>query len=209
MLKGTMNVARFSEDRLVVRSVPAKRMRVVEIIPRQIVTRAVAATPRIVDGAVVADTAQDILKLAVVERHHATGNVGVGFVRGFGLQRGALASTVAHDAHNIIVVGTNDADMFAAAQRLIALGGGQCVVANGVVVEELALPLAGLVSDQPLEIVRAKVDALIAAAASLGCVLPDPFMTLSFLALSPIPELKVTDLGLVDATRFELTDLLL
>jgi adenine deaminase len=151
--------------------------------------------------------ARDILKLAVIERHKATGNIGLGFVRGFGLQRGALASTVAHDAHNIIVVGTNDVDMYAAALQLIRMGGGQCVVSDARVLEELPLPVAGLVSDQPLEFVRRKVDALIAAASSLGCVLPDPFMTLSFLALSPIPALKVTDQGLVDAERFELTSM--
>jgi len=128
-------------------------------------------------------------------------------VRGFGLKSGALASTVAHDAHNIIVMGTNDRDMYIAALELVRLGGGQVLVDGGRRIVELPLPIAGIVSDQPLEYVRAKVDDLIAAAKQRGCVLDDPFMTLSFLALSPIPALKVTDQGLVDSERFELTNL--
>jgi adenine deaminase len=171
------------------------------------VTRAVTERPRIEDGVAVPDTERDILKLVVIERHKATGNIGVGFVRGFGLKSGALGSTVAHDAHNIIVAGTNDADIVAAARELVAMGGGQCVVNGGTVQDRLPLPVAGLVSDRPIEEVRKQVDGLAAAASSLGCTLADPFMTLSFLALSPIPELKVTDQGLVDATKFELTPL--
>jgi adenine deaminase len=203
----TMRVGEFWKDSFLVPVVPHSKLKVIELVPRQIVTRAAIVDPRVEDDFVEADVARDILKLAVIERHKATGNIGLGFVRGFGLQRGALASTVAHDAHNIIVVGTNDVDMYAAALQLIRMGGGQCVVADARVLEELPLPVAGLVSDQPLEFVRRKVDALIAAASSLGCVLPDPFMTLSFLALSPIPALKVTDQGLVDAERFELTSM--
>lgn len=206
-MRDTMHVGEFWKDSFVVPVVPHSKIKVIDLVPRQIITRAAVVDPRIEDDAVEADASRDILKLVVIERHRATGNIGHGFVRGFGLRRGALASTVAHDAHNIIVVGTNDLDMYAAALHLIRLGGGQCVVADARVIEELPLPIAGLVSDQPLEFVRGKVDALIAAAASLGCTLPDPFMTLSFLALSPIPALKVTDLGLVDAERFELTSL--
>ena len=206
-MTGTMHVGELWKEHFEVPFVPHSRIKVIELVPRQIVTRAAVEDPLVQNDLVLADPARDILKLAVIERHHATGNVGRGFVRGFGLRRGALASTVAHDAHNIIVVGTNDIDMYVAALHLVRLGGGQCVVAGAEVLEELALPVAGLVSDQPLEYVRKKVDALIAAAASLGCVLPDPFMTLSFLALSPIPALKVTDQGLVDAERFELTSI--
>ncbi len=203
----TMHVGDFWKDSFLVPVFPQSRIKVIDLVPRQIITRPAVAEPLVVDNCVESDPARDILKLAVIERHRATGNIGIGFVHGFGLKKGALASTVAHDAHNIIVVGTNDLDMYAAALQLIRLGGGQCVVSDARVIEELALPIAGLVSDQPLEFVRKKVDALIAAAQSLGCELPDPFMTLSFLALSPIPALKVTDQGLVDTERFELTSL--
>ncbi|MBL0176563.1 MAG: adenine deaminase [Ignavibacteria bacterium] len=205
-LRDTMRVRPFAPSALSVAARGAGNIKVIDLVPRQIVTRAGEAAPVIVDGAVVADPSRDILKLAVIERHTATGNIGIGFVRGFGLRRGALASTVAHDAHNIIVVGADDDDMTLAARELERMGGGQCVVDGGEVIERLALPLCGLVSDQPLRAVREKVDALLVASQRLGCTLPDPFMTLSFLALSPIPALKVTDLGLVDAVRFELTD---
>jgi adenine deaminase len=203
----TMHVGEFWKDSFLVPVKPHSKLKVIELVPKQILTRAVIVDPRVEDGYVEADPARDILKLAVIERHNATGNIGLGFVRGFGLRKGALASTVAHDAHNIIVVGTNDVDMYAAALQLIRMGGGQCVVSDARVIEELPLPIAGLVSDQPLEFVRKKVDTLIDAARNLGCVLPDPFMTLSFLALSPIPALKVTDMGLVDAEKFELTSM--
>ncbi len=205
-LRHVMHVAPFGREHLEIPAQPGRSIKVIEVVPHQIVTKCIIETPRIEGGMVVSDTDRDILKMVVIERHHATGNIGRGFVRGFGLRHGAIASTVAHDAHNIIVVGTNDDDILAAARRLKELGGGQCCVRGGAVLDELPLPIAGLVSDQPLEEVRRKVDDLCACAASLGCVLRDPFMTLSFLALSPIPELKVTDLGLVDAVRFEVTD---
>lgn len=208
-LRDTMHVKPFGADALAVTAIPGRNIRLIELVPRQIVTRASEAEPRIVDGCVAADPSRDILKLAVIERHKATGNIGIGFVRGFGLRRGALASTVAHDAHNIIIVGAHDADMLLAARELIRMGGGQCVVADGEVLERLPLPICGLVSDQPLKAVRAKVDDLLAASQRIGGILPDPFMTLSFLALSPIPELKVTDLGLIDASRFERAELFL
>lgn len=205
-LRHTMKVGNFDKRKL---RVPAQagKIKVIELVPRQIVTKQIEEIPKIENGELFADTSRDMLKLVVIERHRATGNVGVGFVRGFGLKSGALGSTVAHDAHNIIIVGTNDDDIILAAQTLIDMEGGLCVTNDGSVVGKFALPLAGLVSDQPLEIVREKVDDLCAAAAQLGSKVADPFMTLSFLALSPIPELKVTDLGLVDATKFEVTEL--
>ncbi|MBN1447852.1 MAG: adenine deaminase [Bacteroidetes bacterium] len=206
-MTGTMKVGEFGMQHFSVFNVPNSKIKIIDLVPGQIFTRAAVEDPRVQGDVVIADPERDILKLAVIERHRATGNIGLGFVRGFGLKRGALASTVAHDAHNIIIVGTNDVDMYAAALHLIRLGGGQCVVDNARVREELPLPVAGLVSDQPLAFVRRKVDDLIAAAHGLGSGLPDPFMTLSFLALSPIPALKVTDLGLVDAEKFELTSL--
>ena len=183
------------------------KIRVIEIVPNQIVTREVITAPRLQDGCVVPDVGRDVLKLVVVERHHATGNVGVGFVRGFKLRHGALGSTVAHDAHNVVVVGTNDADIVRAIEELEAMQGGQVAVVDGEVKAELALPIAGLVSDRPLADVIARIAALNAAAHSMGCGLAAPFMSLSFLSLSPIPELKLTDQGLIDAVKMRKTSL--
>ena len=155
----------------------------------------------------VADPARDLAKLAVVERHHATGRVGAGLVRGFGLQRGAFASTVAHDAHNIVVVGADDESMAACVERLAELGGGIAVADGGTVRGELALPVAGLLSDLPAEQVVDRLDALVALLAGQGVRIDAPFMTLSFLALSVIPELKLTDRGLVDVVRARIVGL--
>lgn len=153
------------------------------------------------------DPANDVLKLVVIERHNATGNVGVGFVRGFQLKRGALGSTVAHDAHNVVVVGVSDSDIVAAVATLQKMGGGQVAVEDGDQLAALPLPIAGLVSDRPLREVVDKIESLKRAAAQLGCSLPAPFMSLSFLSLSPIPALKLTDQGLVDAVNMKLTSL--
>jgi adenine deaminase len=204
--RGTMNL-RYQAGDLLVKSAGRKKIRVIEIVPQQIVTREVIVRPKIENGEIVADPSRDLLKLVVVERHRATGNVGVGFVRGFKLKAGAIGSTVAHDAHNVIVAGTNDADILFAIQTLEDLQGGQVAVVNGRVKAELALPIAGLVSDRPLPEVIKRIDALNAAARSLGCDLDVPFMTLSFLSLSPIPELKLTDQGLIDAVRLRKTTL--
>lgn len=183
------------------------RIRLIEIVPNQIVTKEIIESPKVENGQLVADPTRDILKMVVVERHRATGNVGVGFVRGFKLRRGALGSTVAHDAHNVVVVGTNDADMLCAIRELEKLQGGQVAVAEGRVTAELGLPVAGLVSDRPLGEVIRRLEALNAAAHALGCDLAAPFMTLSFLSLSPIPELKLTDQGLIDAVNLRKTSL--
>ena len=204
--RSTMNL-RYAPEDLVVRAAGAKKIRIIEIIPNQIVTREILASPKIVDGKLVADPARDILKMVVVERHRATGNVGVGFVRGFKLKRGAIGSTVAHDAHNVIVAGTNDADILSAIRALEQLQGGQIAVADGAVTAELPLPIAGLVSDQPLAKAMQLIDDLNAAAHALGCDLVAPFMALSFLALSPIPALKLTDQGLIDAVHLKKTTL--
>jgi adenine deaminase len=155
------------------------------------------------DGVIVSDTGRDLLKMAVIERHGATGNVGIGLVRGFGLKKGAIAGTVAHDAHNIIVVGTNDADMLAAVVHLVKIRGGLCAVSEGVVLADLPLPIAGLLSDAPAAEVMAQFIKTREAARSLGCPLPQPFMTLSFLSLSVIGDLKLTDRGLVDVAAFK------
>ncbi|MDB6028540.1 MAG: ade2 [Verrucomicrobiales bacterium] len=184
-----------------------KKIKVIETVPNQIVTKCAVEKPKVVNGEIVSDTERDIVKLVVVERHRATGNVGVGFVRGLTLKRGAIGSTVAHDAHNVVVAGTNDADIIAAIEALKEMRGGQVAVADGKVIASLPLPIAGLVSDQPLEKVMEDIETLNAGARALGCLLEAPFMTLSFLSLSPIPELKLTDQGLIDATKLQITDL--
>jgi adenine deaminase len=204
-LRTTVNIAPVSPEDL---RVPARgaRVRVIEMVPDQLLTFAREADPRTDDGAVVADPARDLAKIAVIERHHATGRVGLGFVNGFGLKRGAFASTVAHDAHNIIVVGVDDEAMAACVARLAELGGG-IVVADGERTVELPLPVAGLVSDAPAEEVVERLDAAHAALADMGVGLGAPFMALSFLALSVIPSLKLTDHGLVDVERGEIVPL--
>ncbi|MEY2557424.1 MAG: adenine deaminase [Verrucomicrobiota bacterium] len=209
--RSTMNLSYRAPADFEVRLPPggsAKKIRVIEIVPHQIVTKEILETPKVLDGKIVSDPDRDVLKLVVVERHRATGNVGVGFVRGFGLKRGALGSTVAHDAHNVVVVGVSDSDIIAAIQALEAMRGGQVAVVDGKIEASLPLPIAGLVSDQPLEFVIEKIAELGAAAARLGCNLDAPFMSLSFLSLSPIPALKLTDQGLVDAVNLKLTYLI-
>jgi adenine deaminase len=181
--------------------------RVIGIIPGQIVTDSLVEEIAPHAGEALADPERDLAKIAVVERHLGTGRVGLGFVRGFGLKRGALASTVAHDAHNVVVVGMNDASMAAAVRRLANRGGGIVVVDGADVLAELPLPIAGLLSDARLDEVVAGSRAVIEAAKELGCELEAPFQHLAFLALSVIPSLKVTDRGLVDVNRFELVPL--
>ena len=205
--RSTMNLRYQAPDDFIVKANSARTIKVIEIVPNQIITNSSKEKPKTSKGQIVPDIERDILKLIVVERHRATGNVGVGFVRGFGLQSGALGSTVAHDAHNVVVVGTNDADIIAAIEALEEMRGGQVAVADGEIAAALPLPIAGLVSDQPLEIVIEKIADLNAAARRLGCHLPAPFMSLSFLSLSPIPALKLTDQSLVDAVNLKLTSL--
>jgi adenine deaminase len=181
--------------------------RVIGIVPGQILTEALVEEPAQRAGEAVADPTRDLAKIAVIERHLGTGRVGLGFVRGFGLERGAIASTVAHDAHNVVVVGMNDASMAAAVRRLANRGGGIVVVDGASVLAELPLPVAGLLSDAPLDQVVAAARAVVEAARGLGCELDSPFQHLAFLALSVIPSLKLTDRGLVDVDRFELVPL--
>jgi adenine deaminase len=192
----TMHAAPVGEGDLALPA--AGRVRVIELVPGQLLTGEGIADGRVDGGGTVADPERDLAKIAVVERHHASGRVGVGLVHGFGLERGAFASTVAHDAHNVIVVGTDDADMVLCTDHLAALGGGMCVVAGGEVLAELALPVAGLLSDRPAPEVAEAVDRLDAALRGLGVAIDEPLMALSFLGLSVIPALKVTDRGLVD-----------
>ncbi|PKQ27475.1 MAG: adenine deaminase [Candidatus Anoxymicrobium japonicum] len=197
----SFHVAEFGLDRL--RLSGKGNARVIGIVPGQIVTESLVADVQFEGGVAVPDVARDILKIAVVERHKGTGNVGVAFVRGFGLKSGALASSVAHDSHNIVVVGCSDDDMAVAVEKVIEMGGGQVVVAGGDVKASLALPLAGLMSPLPAADVAAQVEGLNTQAADLGCGLQDPFMTMSFLALPVIPSLKLTDRGLVNVETFD------
>jgi adenine deaminase len=183
------------------------KARVIGLVPDQVVTEARVEEPAVENGAAVADAGRDLAKIAVVERHLGTGRVGLGFVGGSGLKSGALASTVAHDAHNIVVVAMNDADMVRAVERLGELGGGIVVVDGGQVTAELPLPVAGLLADAPLADVIDQSLACNDAARALGWSGATPFLTLSFLGLSVIPSLKITDRGLVDVDRFELVPL--
>jgi adenine deaminase len=177
---------------------------VIEIIPGQIVTRKAVEKIKVVDGVVMPDVKRDILKLMVVERHKASGNIGVGLVKGFGLKKGALASSVAHDSHNIIAVGADDLDILKAIEEIERLHGGLVVCANLEVLAYLPLPIAGLLSPEPLDVVVFQHEHVERAAASLGNLPPSPFAILSFLALPVIPELRLTDLGLVDVNEFKL-----
>jgi adenine deaminase len=180
---------------------------VIGVIPEQVVTRDLRREPTTDNGHIVSDPGRDLLKIAVLERHHGTGNIGLGLVQGVGLQRGAIASSVAHDSHNLIVIGASDDDMRVAVTAVADMGGGQVVVAAGQVLAACPLPIAGLMSDRPLETVRDQVEGLTAAAHELGCTLPDPLMTMSFLALPVIPSLKLTDRGLVDVNAFDFVPL--
>jgi adenine deaminase len=184
-----------------------ERIRVIRVVPAQLLTGTDIVEPTVLNGELVADPKRDLAKIAVLERHHATGRIGLGFATNVGLQRGAFASTVAHDAHNVVVLGVDDADMAACACRLAEIGGGIVVAEGGRVVEELPLPVAGLMSDQPLADVYQRLRSMEQRLVGLGMTMNAPFMTLSFLALSVIPELKITDRGLVDVARFELVPL--
>ena len=183
-----------------------RRARVIGIVPDQLITTAHVEEVGVEDGIAVADPERDLLRVSVIERHRATGNVGMGFVRGFGLRRGAMASSVANDSHNIVVVAADDGDAMAAARAVAAMGGGIAVADGGEVRAALALPLAGLMADRPPEEVADDLDAVTAAARQLGCSLGAPFMAMSFLALPVIPHLKLTDRGLVDVDAFAFTD---
>ncbi|MCB9153292.1 MAG: adenine deaminase [Caldilineae bacterium] len=183
------------------------KVRVIGAIENQLVTEHLILEPRLAEGMAVADVARDVLKIAVIERHHGTGNVGKGFIKNIGLKRGALASSVAHDHHNIVVVGADDTSMMTAARAVAAMGGGLAAAEGEQVLGRLPLPVAGLMCEEPIEQVRAQFDNLLDAAHALGSPLHDPFMAMSFSALEVIPHLKLTDVGLVDVDRFEVVPL--
>ncbi len=205
-LRGTVNVAWIELEHFRIKG-GSGRARVIGLTANQLVTKQFLEEVRTVDGLAVADVGRDILKLAVIERHLASGNMGLGFVKGFGLKKGALASSVAHDSHNIIVVGTNDLDMMTAAVQIVKMQGGLVVAADGSVVATLPLPIAGLMSEKSVEELRAEMEDVERAARDLGCTVPNPFMAMSFLALPVIPRLKLTDKGLVDVKEFDFVPL--
>ncbi len=182
-------------------------VKTIEVIPHQLITKAVESEINIVNGNAVSNIENDTLKICVIERHRATGNIGKGFVKGFNLKCGAIASTVAHDSHNMIIIGTNDEDMYTAAVALIKCRGGKVVVNNGEIISELSLPIAGLMSDGDFNYVVEKCEELNKAAMSIGCTLNDPFMTMGFLSLPVIPELKITDKGIFDTKKFGFIDI--
>jgi len=184
-----------------------EKVKVIGVIPGQIITRKEIAKPKIEEGLAVADIENDLLKVAVVERYTGSGNIGLGFVRGFGLVKGAMASSVAHDSHNIIVVGADDRDMEIAVREIINMGGGLAVAEDGRVSARMPLPVAGLISVDNARVVAAQTEEVKKAARALGCKLAEPFMAMSFLSLPVIPDLKITDKGLVDVGKFKFTPL--
>jgi adenine deaminase len=179
------------------------QVRVIRAIPDQLLTEHLTLPARVEGGYATADPGRDLLKIAVAERHRGSGRLGKGFVTGVGLAEGALAGTFAHDHHNLVVIGADDGSMETAARAVAEAGGGLAVARGGEVLALLPLPIAGLMSAEPVEVVRERMDRLLAAARDLGSKLHDPFMAMSFLTLEVIPALKITDLGLVDVERFE------
>jgi adenine deaminase len=205
-VRGTINVRWIEYEDFAIKA-EGRRARVIGVVPDQIVTKSLVCPVKTDGGFVVADPAQDILKVAVIERHMASGRIAKGLVKGFGLKKGAIASSISHDSHNIVVIGTHDGDMYTAAVQVVKMQGGIVAASNGQVIEALPLPVAGLMSDRSSEFVREKLHRLIAAAHSMGSKLKDPYMAMSFLTLPPIPELKITDRGLIDAVDFKVVPL--
>ncbi len=180
----------------------SKFVNTIEIIPHQLVTKSSVCEAKFENGFLNSNIETDTLKILVMERHRATGNIGKGFVKGFNLKSGAIASTVAHDSHNMIIIGTNDFDMYTAAVELVKMQGGKIVVKDGKIISKLPLPIAGLISDKDFEYVVKQCEELNKAVKDLGCTLDDPFMTMSFLSLPVIPELKITDKGLFSTKKW-------
>jgi adenine deaminase len=200
-LRSSINVAWLDAGDFNIRA-EGKEIRVIEVVPNQIVTKERIEKAALRDGLAIADLERDILKIAVLERHLASGNIGLGFVKGFELKKGAIASSVSHDSHNIVVVGTNDQDMMFAIEEIIRMRGGLVAVVEGKVLSALTLEIAGLMSSETFERVVREMRNLISAAKKMKCKLERPFMTLSFMALPVIPELKLTDKGLVNVNKF-------
>jgi len=203
-LRGTINV-KWIEHKDFSLKAESKKARIINVIKDEIITKISIENIKIEGGYVVSDTDRDILKIAVIERHMASGRIAKGLVRGFKLKKGAIASSVSHDSHNIVVIGTHDGDMYEAAVGVVKMQGGLCVALNGQVIESLPLPVAGLMSDKSADFVREKIKKLREIVRYLGSDLPDPFMAMSFLTLPPIPEIKITDRGIIN--NFKIVDL--
>jgi len=203
---GSVRIKPLKKDAFLLRS-DQSLAKTIQLMPGQIVTKKVTKKIPLKDGVAHPDIKEDILKIAAVERHKATGNIGIGFVQGFGLKRGAIGSSVAHDSHNLVIVGTNDPDISKAVEVIQAMRGGLVAVLDKKVLASLPLPIAGLMSEAPVAQVHLRLETLHRAAKALGCKIPDPFMTLSFLSLPVIPELKITDKGLVDVNQFKFVPL--
>jgi len=205
-VKGSVRIKPLKNNSFLLRS-DESLAKVIQLIPDQIITKKGVKKILLKEGVAYPNIKEDILKIVVVERHKATGNIGIGFVQGFGLKKGAIGSSVAHDSHNLVIVGTNDQDILKAAEVIQAMSGGLVAVLDGRVLASLPLPIAGLMSEASVAQVNLQLEALHHAAKNLGCEIPDPFMTLSFLSLPVIPELKITDKGLVDVNQFKFVPL--
>ncbi|MCK5833974.1 adenine deaminase [bacterium] len=205
--ENTMNTAPFDEEDFVIPAVEGAKAHIIGLISGQIVTEHLVEKVKVQKDLAIADTERDILKMAVIERHKATGNIGLGFVKGFGIKYGAIASSVGHDSHNLIVLGANDADMNTAAKAVVKMGGGFVAVRDGEVLGKLRLPLAGLMSFSTVISVDKKMEKIKNITNKMGSTIDDPFMMLGFLALPVIPKLKLTDDGLVDVEKFTIIDL--
>ena len=208
-VRGSINIRWLDETDFHIKAdKEVSRAHIIGIIPDQIVTEHLTEEVTARDGLIHSDVDRDLLKIVVIERHNASGNIGKGLVKGFGLKKGAIASSVAHDSHNIVIIGTNDLDMLNAAIQIRKMQGGLAISVDGNIVESLPLPIAGLMSDEPLLYVRDKLEALTKVAHELGVNVDAPFGTLSFLSLPVIPSLKVTDKGIVDVEKFHIIPLL-
>ena len=204
--RGSVNVGWLEENCFEIKANGSKA-KAIEVIPHQLITRETVVDVKVENGLAKPNLDEDVLKICVVERHNASGNIGKGFVKGFGIKSGAIASTVAHDSHNMIIIGTNDEDMFLAQKELVKSQGGKVVVRNGEILAKLPLPIAGLMSDQDINYVTEKSEQLNKAAKEIGCVVDDPFMTMGFLSLPVIPEIKITDKGIFSTNGFKFVDI--
>lgn len=206
LVRGSINVRWLSQKDFKI-AAQTNNVLAIEVVPHQIITKKRVLPVKVEKGFAVSDVKRDLLKMVIVERHMASGSIGKGFVKGFGLKKGAIASSVAHDSHNIICIGVDDKSIFTACVEIVKMGGGLCVADGEKVLGKLPLPIAGLMTDRPLENVVKELEKLVGVSKKLGCILDDPFMTLSFLALPVIPELKLTDKGLVDVTKMKIVGL--
>lgn len=207
-IRGSVNIKWLYPKDFKIR-VKGNKCRIIEVIPGQIITNSNIDIPKVEDNWVISDTERDILKVAVIERHHAIKKVSVGLVKGIGLKKGALGSSVAHDSHNIIIVGTNDKDMLNVGAAIAKMGGGLAISKDEKIIDSLPLPIAGLMSDRPLLEVKENLDSIYKTSKSLGVTMDNPFMSIAFLSLEVAPHLKITNKGLVDVDNSKIVDLFL